>query len=126
MPVPGMAEYGFAGLGQIAQIAQLAARVAGPLWRGLLALLETGAVRTAGAAAIGVMGLESIINSDSETYFENEQRLQELVVDGALTVEQYEKMRPKPPSRSDYGAMLVFGAVGLGALALILKNRRIA
>ena len=110
--------------GQTAQVAGWAARFAGPLWEGLITLLRTPAVVVAGGTAVAVQGLDNVLNSEVDTYYDSVNKLRQLCLDKKLTVEECKALAPTPPP--DWKTAVVVGGVALGALAIWLNRRKTA
>lgn len=111
---------GFGDLGQV-QVAGWAARFAGPLWEGLIALLKTPAVAVAGGAAVAAQGLDNVLNGEMQSYYDSVGNLQKLCVEKKLTVEQCNALQAEKPF--DWKGAAIWGGVGLGALAIWLNRR---
>lgn len=112
------------GLGQAVQVASWAARFAGPLWQGLIALLRTPAVAVAGGAAVAAQGLDNVLNAEVETYYGSVEKLRKLCFEKKLTVEECKALEPERPT--DWKSAVIWGGISLGALAIWLNRRKTA
>ncbi len=115
-PAPGVQ-----GFAQVAQAAGLAARLAGPAWRGLLALLQTKTVATTAGAAVITSGATQVLGGDTSAYWEREKALDEMMASGELSPEDRKRLEGDKP----FSPMVIatLGLVAVGGLALYLKNR---
>lgn len=112
------------GLGQAAQVAGWAARLASPTFKGLIALLNSRTVAATGTAAVLASGAKDIINSDVNAYAEFQTLLAKMLADGAITQAEYDALSkggPKAPG-IPWG-YITLGAIALGGTALYFKNR---
>jgi hypothetical protein len=113
------------GLGQAVQAVEVAApwiaRFAGATWTGLLTLLRLPVVRTAATTGIVVKGVGDALTSETQTLADRDAQLDKYVTEGKLTVEQRKQL--DKPTGTDWKTMTILGVVGLGGLALYLRNR---
>lgn len=112
------------GFGDLEQVASWAARFAGPLWEGLVMLLRTPAVAVAGGAAVAAQGLDNVLNGEVETYYGSVEKLRKLCLEKKLTVEECKALEPERPT--DWKSAVIWGGIGLGALAIWLNRRKTA
>ena len=117
LEVAGRTLHGFGALGQVAG---WAARFAGPVWQGLLKVLRLPVVTAAGATAVGVQGLDGVLNSEVESYYASVEKLRQLCLDKKLTVEECKALMPPEPF--DWKGAVIWGGVALGALALWFRR----
>jgi hypothetical protein len=107
---------GLQGFSQAAPALALAARLATPVWQGVLTLLSNPTIRavavTAVASDAAVKGLNVALNGETLVYLENQSRL----IEGGHGSEA-----PNAPTGGL--AMVVMGLVAVGGLALYLKSK---
>jgi peptidoglycan hydrolase-like protein with peptidoglycan-binding domain len=100
-----------------------AVRFAGPVWRGLLALLKSPVVTAAGATAIGVAGLKDVVHGETQAILDHNARIAELLAKGLITEEEAEKLREKVPEKTGIMIPIIMGAVALGAFAIFMEKK---
>lgn len=112
------------GLGQAAQVAGWAARLASPAFKALIALLNSRTVAATGTAAVLASGAKDVINSDLNTYSEYQTLLAKMLSDGAITQAEYDALSKGGPQAPGIPwGYITLGAIALGGTALYFKNR---
>jgi len=110
------------GLGQVAQAAGWAARVAGPLWAKMIELLQLPVVKSAVVTGITVQGVGDALNAETVAFSDVNQQLNNLVAEGKLTAEQADQLRPETPTSP--WTVLALAGVALGGGYLYLRNKK--